>query len=95
MQSIQVDHPRESRLRIVFSDTVVSFRLAAAATFEDVARTLDELPSHRYGHPVAIDITLSPELPDPAHRLSWRTPRHLTANPSGAIPDRRPPLSLP
>ena len=44
---------------------MVSFRLATDATFEDVARTLDELPSQRYGHPVAIDITLSPELPDP------------------------------
>ncbi len=95
MQSVQVDHPRESRLRIVFSDTVVSFRLATDTTFGDIARTLDELPSQRYGHPVAIDITLSPELPDPAHRRSWHAPRHPAADPSGAIPDRRLPQSLP
>ena len=95
MQSVQVDRPRESRLRIVFSDTVVSFRLAAAATFEDVARKLGELPRQRYGHPVAIDITLSQELPDPAHRHSRRTPRHPTDDPSGAIPDRPQPQSLP
>lgn len=60
MHPSHLDHSQESRLRIVFSDTVVSFALATHATVEDIARTLGELSSQRYGPPVAIDITLSP-----------------------------------
>ena len=59
MQLNQVDHAGDSRLRFLFDDAVVSFSLAANATFEDVARTLDELAPQRYGNPVAIDVTLA------------------------------------
>jgi hypothetical protein len=59
MQPIQVDHAGDSRLRFVFSDTVVSLSLAANATFEDIARTLGDLPPQHYGNPVAIDVTLA------------------------------------
>lgn len=58
MRPIQVHQVREHRLRFIFSDTTVSLNLAANATFEDIARTLDELPNQRYGDPVAIDVTL-------------------------------------
>ena len=58
MQPIQVD-PRDSRLRVVFDDAVVSFGLAVNATFEDIARTMGELSNRRYGDPVAIDVTLA------------------------------------
>jgi hypothetical protein len=67
MHPSHLDHNQESRLRIVFSDTVVSFGLAASATIEDIARTLGGLSSQRYGPPVAIDITLGPVSPV-AHR---------------------------
>jgi hypothetical protein len=59
MYSLQVDHARDGRLRFVFDDAVVSFSLAANATFEDIARTFGELSNQRYGDPVAIDVTLA------------------------------------
>ena len=58
MQPIQAGHTGGSRLRFVFDDGVVSFGLAADVTFGDIARTLGELSSRRYGSPVAIDVTL-------------------------------------
>ncbi len=58
MRPIQVYQVPKHRLRVTYSDTTVSLSLAANATFEDIARTLDELPNQRYGDPVAIDITL-------------------------------------
>ena len=58
MQSIQADHARDSRLRFVFGDKVVSFGLAAEATFGEIAQTLGQLSNQRYGNPVAIDVTL-------------------------------------
>lgn len=60
MQPIQIDHAGDSRLRVIFSDTVMSVGLAANATFEDVARRLDEFSNRRHGDPIAIDVTLSP-----------------------------------
>ena len=42
-------------LRFVFDDAVVSFSLAANATFEDIARTLEQLAPRHYGDPLAID----------------------------------------
>jgi len=60
MSNSQAAHPGESRLRFVFGDSVVSFHRTAGVTLGEIARTLDELPSHRYGPPVAIDLTLSP-----------------------------------
>lgn len=58
MQPIQVYQLPKRRLRFVFNDTTVSFGLAENATFEDIARKLDELPNQGYGNPVAIDVTL-------------------------------------
>lgn len=51
---------QNSRLRFVFSDTVLSLGLSANATLEDVARTLGKLSKRRYGNPVAIDVTFDP-----------------------------------
>ena len=59
MRFRHVDHLHDSRLRLVFSDIVVSFRLATNATLEDIARTLDDFPTWRQGDPLAIDITLN------------------------------------
>jgi hypothetical protein len=60
MQPIRIDHATDSRLRIVFSDKVVSLSLAADATFEDIARKLGEFSNSQYRNPVSIDVTLSP-----------------------------------
>jgi len=59
MQPSQVYSAGESRLRFVFSDTVVSRDLATDATFEDIARTLEELGARHCGHPVSINVTLA------------------------------------
>ncbi len=59
MQIILVDHTGDSRLRFVFSGTVVSFSLAANATFEDIAHVLRELEPQSYGNPLAIDVILA------------------------------------
>jgi hypothetical protein len=58
MQSIQVDHARDSRLRFVFNHSVMSFNVAPGATFGEIARTLGDLSNRRYGNPVAIDVKL-------------------------------------
>jgi hypothetical protein len=75
MQPIQVDNAGDSRLRFVFSDTVVSFSLAADTTFEDIARTLGALSDQRYGNPVAIDVILGSREGDfgSPHVVSTRT----------------------
>jgi hypothetical protein len=59
MQPIQVDHAGDNRLRFVFDGAVVSFSLAAHATFEDIARTLGELAQQHYNNPLAIDVTFA------------------------------------
>lgn len=53
-----IDRDLDNRLRFVFGDTVVSYRVAADTTFEDIARRLGALAHRRHGHPVAIDITI-------------------------------------
>lgn len=60
MQCNKVGQSSDSRLRFIFSDRVVSLSLAADATFEDIARRLDEFSNPRYQNPVSIDVTLSP-----------------------------------
>lgn len=60
MQSNKVGQASDSRLRFIFSDRMVSLSLAADATFEDIARTLDEFSNPRYNNPISIDVTLSP-----------------------------------
>jgi hypothetical protein len=57
MQAIQVCQMPKHRLRIFYSDTTVSLGLAADATFEDVARKIDERSHQGYGDPVAIDVS--------------------------------------
>jgi hypothetical protein len=57
MQHTQLDISGNHRLRFVFSDGVVSLRLASDATFEDIARTLEGLTAKHSGKPVAIDVT--------------------------------------
>jgi len=46
---------KEPRLRFVFSDRVLSFGIAADATFGEVASALRELVPEHYGRPVSID----------------------------------------
>jgi len=58
MPSLPSDPVGNRRLRFVFDDAVLTFPLAAGATFEDIARTLAEVASRHAGEPVAIDITL-------------------------------------
>ncbi len=60
MPTIQADHPAERRLRLVFSNKVFLFGLAADATLGEIAQTLDALSLRHFGHPVAIDVTEAP-----------------------------------
>jgi hypothetical protein len=73
MQPMQADHTGDSRLRFVFDDAVVSFGLAADVTFGEIARTLGELSSRRYGSPVAIDVTLGSRGGGSARDMSRRS----------------------
>jgi hypothetical protein len=57
MQRTQLDTSGNSRLRFVFSDRVISLKLATDATFEDIARSLESLAAKHSGKPVAIDVT--------------------------------------
>ena len=59
MLPTQVDHAGDSRLRFIFDDAVISFSLAAHATFEDIARTLGELAQDHNINPLAIDVTFA------------------------------------
>ncbi len=59
MQFNNVAHAGDGRLRFVFDDAVVSFRLPANATLEDVARTWRELTPEHHGNPIAIDVTMA------------------------------------
>ena len=72
MRRVQLDHARLRRLRVVFGDTVLSYSLAADATFGEVARRLDEPSARRHGNPVAIDVTLYSHSADPVRRTSSR-----------------------
>jgi hypothetical protein len=61
MQPNQVDHAgaEDSRLRLVFNDTVLTFNLAADATMGEIARITGEFADgRRYGDPLAVDVTL-------------------------------------
>lgn len=69
---MQTELANPSRLRIVFSDAVVSCSLAADATFGEIAETLVELSNQRYGDPVAIEVTLRSREGYPIRRLSRR-----------------------
>jgi CheY-like chemotaxis protein len=77
MQLARTTTAKTGRVRFLFDDAVVSLSLAADATFEDIARTLDELARRHHGKPVAIDVTLavpSPSVPRESRgrsSLSW------------------------
>jgi hypothetical protein len=58
MQTVQLLEVPKRRLRIFYRDTTVSLGLADNATFEDIARKMDELPNRGHGDPVAIDVSL-------------------------------------
>jgi hypothetical protein len=66
---MQTHHMRNSRLRIVFADTFVSYSLAADATFGEIARQWAALSSRYRGETVAVDVTLRPDA-----RTSHRRP---------------------
>ena len=59
MHLTQADHAGNSCLRFIFDDGLASFSLPANATYEDIARTWDELAPLHHGNPVAIDVTLA------------------------------------
>jgi hypothetical protein len=58
-----INRAARDRLRLIYSDRVVSRYLGANATLGDVAKALCELGPLRYGHPVAIDLTMA-DLPE-------------------------------
>lgn len=62
----------DSRLRYVFSGTVVSVRHGGTVTYGEIARKLEVL-NQRYGHPLAIDVTLG------SHTRAQRPARSLSA----------------
>ncbi len=64
MGSMQAGRSSGHRLRFVFDDRIVSVTVSPDATFGEIARNLWNLPSRRYGHPVAIDVTLMPNSRD-------------------------------
>ncbi len=59
MQYKRGERAADSRLRLVFPDAVMSFSLAADATFEDVARRLRDMSIRRFGDPLAIDVIIA------------------------------------
>jgi len=55
-QTLTTTGAADSRLRFVFSGAVMSFDLAANATFEDVALKLADPALRAYGKPLGIDV---------------------------------------
>ncbi len=70
MYPIRTDNAGDNRLRFVFDDAVVSLRLAADATFADIAQTFAELAPRHHGNPVAIDVTLGSHQSDPVRYMA-------------------------
>ena len=58
MPIVHADNVKESQLRFVFADTVVSLPLDEAATFQDVALTLRDLARGNHGDLVSIVVVL-------------------------------------
>jgi hypothetical protein len=58
MPILHADDVNESHLRFVFADAVVSFPLAEAATFQDVALKLRDLMRRNHGELVSIVVVL-------------------------------------
>jgi hypothetical protein len=59
MQDRPTDRSKDSRLRLVFNNRVVAFRLGAHATMGDIAQAFHEHKSWHEGVPVAIDVRLA------------------------------------
>jgi hypothetical protein len=58
MQLSRVDQLRHSRMRLVYSDTVVSFSLASNVMYGELARTLAAIFARDDVSPLAIDVTV-------------------------------------
>ena len=63
MKHLPMNQTIRGKLRLVYSDRVVSRWLGADATLGDVAEALGELESRHLRHPVAIDVTMT-DLPE-------------------------------
>jgi len=59
MPSAHANPTDDCRLRIVFDRQVLSFGIAAGATFGDVARKLRALPRKKYGEPLAANVMVA------------------------------------
>jgi hypothetical protein len=59
MTCVGVDRARESQLRFIFDNSVISMAIGANTTFGDIALTLGALSRRPRGAPVAIDVTLA------------------------------------
>lgn len=64
--------PPRTRVRFVYDDSVVSFRLGAAPTFGEVAWAMGHLALKRDAPPLAIDVRLT--APSPASLNGQGTP---------------------
>jgi hypothetical protein len=68
MRSLHAERTTRNQLRLIYNDRIVSRWLNADATLGDVGEVLCELGPRHYGHPIAIDVTLT-DLP--AHSPSF------------------------
>ena len=59
MQPGRIGQLRHSRMRLVYSDTVVSFSLASNVMYGEIARTLAVIFGHNDVSPIEIDVTVS------------------------------------
>jgi hypothetical protein len=60
---------RRTRVRVIYDDSVVSFRLGAAPTVGDVACAMGHLALKRAAPPVAIDVRLPAPSPVTLHGM--------------------------
>ena len=58
MHTVSESAAHDSRLRFVFSDTVVSFRVAADVTLGEIASRCGEVSDRLTSHPIAVDVTI-------------------------------------
>lgn len=72
MPIVHDDSAKESHMRFVFSDAVVSFPLADDATFQDVALTFRDLPREELGDLVSIVVVLRSQEESSADSMAAR-----------------------
>jgi len=58
MASFHREETAGSVVRFVFDDAVLSFDLAAYATFGEIARKMGEIQNRHFGKPISIDVKL-------------------------------------